>query len=56
MDMMVSLVILSDEKFDDYIKEIKKSNLPKEIQWDLRDLLQTAVEQTKQAKNMGWLP
>ena len=38
------------------IIEIKKSNLPKEIQWDLTDLLTTAQIQINEARDMGWLP
>jgi hypothetical protein len=55
MDILLSLLNLSEEKYEYYLQEIKKSNLPKEVQWDLNGFLQTALEQTKQAKEMGWL-
>lgn len=55
MDIMLSLINLTDDEYKNHLNEIKKSNLPKKTQWDLIDLLQTILEQTRQAKNMGWL-
>lgn len=55
MDIMLSLVDLTDTQHQNYVNEIKKSNLPKKTQWDLIDLLQTVLEQTNQAKGLAWL-
>ncbi len=56
MDIVLTMLNFSEEQLKFYLEEIKKSNLPKEVQWELADLLKTADEQIKQAKAMGWLP
>lgn len=55
MDIEIYIVKLTHAKFDEYVSQIKASNLPKPIQIGLIDLLETALAQTQQAKNMGWL-
>ena len=55
MDIMLPIVNLDKEGYDTYVSAMKASNLPGSIQCDLIDLLNTALEQTKQAENMGWL-
>jgi len=52
---MLSIVNLEQESYQQYLTAIKESDLSKIIQGELIDLLNTALEQTKQAKNMGWL-
>lgn len=56
MDIQLTLLNFSDEDLKLYLSEIKKSNLPKEVQWELTDLLNTAQVQIKEAREMGWLP
>jgi hypothetical protein len=56
MDFALTLLNFSEDQLKNYLVEIKKSNLPKEVQWELADLLNTANEQIKQAQGMGWLP
>lgn len=55
MDIMLTMLNFSDEQIAQYLSEIKKSNMPKEVQWELTDLLNTAREQIHQATKMGWL-
>ena len=55
MDMLITVVYLSQEQFETYQKEIKASNLPKFLQWDLIDLLKTARQHTEMARDMGWV-
>ena len=55
MDILLSIVNLSNEEFDDYVQQIKNSNLSRFTQNGLIDLLRTAAQQTAQAKDMGWL-
>ena len=54
MDLM--MINLSHDQCMGYIEEIMKSNLPKMIQFELEDLLKTALTQADQARAMGWLP
>ena len=54
--MDITMLNFSNEQLDLYLVEIKKSNLPKEIQWELTDLINTAREQIQQAREIGWLP
>ncbi len=56
MDIVLTMLNFSEEQLKLYLLEIKKSNLPKEVQWELTDLLETANVQIKEAKAMGWLP
>ena len=55
MDILLTLIPLTQKEFDDYAKQIRASNLSKITQCDLIEILRMAVEQTQQAKNMGWL-
>lgn len=55
MDILLSIVQLEEDSYAAIVTALKNSNLPKKMQWDIIDILDTAVEQTKQAKNMGWL-
>jgi hypothetical protein len=55
MNIELTLLNFSEDQLKFYLDEIKKSNLPKEVQWELTDLLQTANIQIQQAKKMGWL-
>ena len=56
MNISMTLLNFSNEQLQLYIKEIKKSNLPKAIQWELTDLLDTAQTQINETRAMGWLP
>lgn len=53
--MMLPLVNLDQEGYDNCVAAIKASNLSRPMQWELIDILETALAQTKEAKNMGWL-
>lgn len=55
MDILITLVYVSKVQLEDYIKEIKASNLPKPMQWDLIDLLETARRHTEDAVKMAWV-
>ncbi len=55
MDITLSIVNRTPEELDKIIQEISKSNMPKPVQYDLMDVLQTIKEQNQQAKDMGWL-
>ena len=55
MDIELYIVQLSQAKYDEYVTHIKASNLPRLMQIELIDLLETALERTQQARNMGWL-
>lgn len=55
MDILITLVQLSQEEFDDYKKQIQASNLSRFTQNGLLDLLRTALEHTAQAREMGWI-
>ena len=54
-DILVTIVYLAQEQFEIYLREIKASNLPKPLQWDLIDLLETARKHTEMARGMGWI-
>lgn len=54
--MELTLLNFSDEQLQQYISELKKSDLPKEVRWEIIDLLETAQIQINQARKMGWLP
>jgi hypothetical protein len=56
MDITLTMLNFSEEQLNTYISEIKKSNLPKLVLWELVDLIETAKEQVKQARAIGWLP
>lgn len=56
MNISLTLLNFSDSQLALYIDEIKKSNMPKEVRWEITDLLETAKIQIKEAKAMGWLP
>jgi hypothetical protein len=56
VDFQLTLLNFTDDDLQLYLSEIKKSNLQKEIQWDLIDLLTTAQTQINEARDMGWLP
>lgn len=56
MDFQLTLLNFTDDDLKLYLHEIKKSNLPKEVQWKLADLLSTAQIQINEARDMGWLP
>jgi hypothetical protein len=55
MDILLSIVQLEEDQRKEIVEALKNSNLEKEIRWKIIDILDIAVEQTKQAKNMGWL-
>lgn len=56
MDIILTMLNFSNKQLDLYLAEIKKSNLPKEVQWELTDLINTAREQIHQAREIGWMP
>ncbi len=55
MDIWLSAFNLSAENYRRYLTEIKKSNLPPDIQGELIDLLDTAMQQDQQLRDIGWL-
>lgn len=55
MDILITLVYLSEEQFEGYVKEIRGSNLPRFTQGGLIDLLRTARQHTEHARQMGWI-
>ena len=55
MDISLTLLNFSDEQLQLYLSEIKKSNMPKEVRWEITDLLETAQIQINEAREMGWL-
>jgi hypothetical protein len=55
MDILLTIVELSNEEFDDYKKQIQASNLSRFTQNGLLELLQMALEHTAQARKMGWV-
>lgn len=55
MDIFISLVLLTPQQLKRYKQQFASSNLPKPFQYELFDLLETALEQTQQAKSMGWI-
>jgi hypothetical protein len=55
MDILITIVQLSNEEFDDYKKQIQASNLSRFTQNGLLHLLKTALEHTDQARAMGWV-
>ena len=55
MDILITLVQLSEEEFDDYKKQIQASNLSRFTQNGLLELLRTALAHTAQAREMGWV-
>ena len=55
MDFMLPIVDLDQEHFETYVAALKTSNLPNMIRGELVDLLETALDQTNRAKEMGWL-
>lgn len=56
MNIELTMLNFSEYQLKYYIHEIKISNLPKEVQWELVDLLTTVDKQIKQAQAIGWLP
>ena len=54
--MQLTLLNFADDDLKRYVDEIKKSNMPKEVRWELVDLLDTAQIQINEARDMGWLP
>lgn len=55
MDISLTLLNFSDEQLQLYLTELEKSNLPKEIRWEIIDLLKTAQIQIREARKIGWL-
>ena len=55
MDFMMSIINRTPEKINHLIDEISKSNMPKESQFDLIDILHTVLEQIDQSREMGFL-
>ena len=55
MDILLSIVQLDESRYKELLPLLNDSNLEKEVKWEIISILETAVEQTKQAKNMGWL-
>jgi len=53
--MLTQGVNLDQEGYDNCVSVIKASNLSGPMQYELIDLLDTVLEQTKQAESMGWL-
>ena len=55
LDILITIVELSNEEFDDYKKQIQASNLSRFTQNGLLELLRMALEHTDQARRMGWV-
>jgi len=54
-DILFKIVYLTKGQLEIYTREIKSSNLPKPLQWDLIDLLKDVQEHTEMARQMGWI-
>jgi hypothetical protein len=54
--MDIWLINLSRANHKRYIEAIMSSDLEREIKFDLRDLLDTALLQADEAREIGWLP
>lgn len=56
MDITLELFNVTDKQLDNYVDEIKKSDLSKWTQEELIDLFSTMKRQVAQARAMGWYP
>jgi hypothetical protein len=55
MDILFSVVNSDEEELTYFIQQISNSNIEKSIQDNIIYVLQTVIEQTAQAKQMGWI-
>ena len=55
MDITLRLVQVTEKMLLRYKEAINKSDLPLFTKQELIDILETAVEHTKDARAMGWL-
>jgi hypothetical protein len=55
MDILFSVVNSDKKELTYFIQQISNSNIEKSIQEDIIYVLQTVIEQTDQAKRMGWI-
>lgn len=54
--MDIWLINLSQANHKRYIQAIMNSDLPRDIKFELEDLLNTALLQADEAREVGWLP
>lgn len=54
-DVLIPFHNITDEQIQHYIGAIKASDLPKPLQWEIIDVLETAIQQTHVARRVGWL-
>lgn len=54
-DFLITIVYCSEEQYETFVKKIKASNLQKDIQFDLIELLKLARQHTEHARQNGWL-
>ena len=52
---MLPIINLDQAGYDALVAAIKDSNLSGPIQYELMDILDTALKQTQEAEDMGWL-
>jgi hypothetical protein len=55
MNISITLVRLTLEEYEDYVKQIQSSNMPLFTQNGLIDVLKTALQHSDDAYEMGWL-
>jgi len=55
MNISITLVRLTLEEYEDYVKQIQSSNMPLFTQNCLIDVLKTALQHSDDAYEMGWL-
>ncbi len=55
VDMLLEIINVPDERFQRLMKAINDSDLSLPMKRDLEDILKSACNQTKQAKEMGWM-
>lgn len=55
MDILFSVVNSDEKELKYFIQQIKNSNIEISIQHNIIYVLDTVIEQTVQAKKMGWI-
>ena len=55
MDILLAIVQLEKSRYKELVGILNESDLSKEVKWEIIDILDTAAQQTEQAKSMGWL-
>jgi hypothetical protein len=55
MDILLSIVELEQPRYKELVTILSQSDLSKDVKWEIIEILDAAVQQTVQAKSMGWL-